>query len=95
MALNGVTAKEVKQVLKDTVWRRARADWREEAMGKPKLEMTGRLMESECKARRDLALLNCYKAEHSKQWTSSLYVCSQCRSAQQLTSHLLSANTYR
>ena len=26
MALNGVTAKEVKQVLKDTVWRRARAD---------------------------------------------------------------------
>ena len=33
------------------VWRRARADWREEAMGKSKLEMTGRLMESECKAR--------------------------------------------
>ena len=50
-ALNGVTAKEVKQVLKDTMWQRARADWREEAMGKPKLEMTGRLMESECKAR--------------------------------------------
>ena len=45
MALNGVTAKEVKQVLKDTMWRRARADWREEAMGKLKLEMTGRLSE--------------------------------------------------
>ena len=28
-ALNGVTAKEVKKLLKDTVWRRARADWRE------------------------------------------------------------------
>ena len=49
--LNGVTTKEVKQLLKDTVWRRARADWREEAMGKSKLDMTGRLMESECKAR--------------------------------------------
>ena len=30
---------------------RARADWREQAMVKLKLEMTGRLMESECKAR--------------------------------------------
>ena len=40
----------MKQLLKDTVWRRARADWREEARGKSKLEMTGRLMESECKA---------------------------------------------
>ena len=51
MALNGMTAKEMKQVLKDTVWRRARRDWRKKAMEKPKLEMTGRLMESECKAR--------------------------------------------
>ena len=50
MALNVVTAKEVKQLLKDTVWWRAKADWREEAMGKSKLEMTGRLMESECRA---------------------------------------------
>ena len=38
---------EVGQLLKDTVWHRARADWREEVMGKSKLEMTGRLMESE------------------------------------------------
>ena len=43
--------KDVKQLLKDTVWRRAGADWREEAIGKSKLEMTGSLMESECKAR--------------------------------------------
>ena len=42
--------KEVKQLLKDTVWQRARADWREEAIGKSELEMAGRLMESECKA---------------------------------------------
>ena len=48
MALNGVTTKEVKQLLKDMMWQRARADWREEVMGKSKLEMTGRLMESEC-----------------------------------------------
>ena len=40
MALNGVTTKEVKQLLKDMMWRRARADWREEVMGKSKLEMT-------------------------------------------------------
>ena len=50
MALNGVMAKEVKQILKDTIWWRARADWREEAMGKLKLEITGRLKVSECKA---------------------------------------------
>ena len=29
----------------------ARSKWREEAMGKSKLKVTGRLMESECKAR--------------------------------------------
>ena len=51
MALNGVMAKEVKQLLKDMLWQRARVDWREEAMGKLKLEVTGRLMVSECKAR--------------------------------------------
>ena len=50
MALNGLTAKEVKEVVNDTVWQVARSDWREEAMGKSKLEMTGRLVESECKA---------------------------------------------
>ena len=51
MALNGLTTKEVKEVLKDKVWRGARSKWSEEAMGKSKLKVTGRLMESECKAR--------------------------------------------
>ena len=53
MALNGLTAKEVKEQLKDMVYRKVRSEWREEAMGKSKLEikMTGRLMESECNAR--------------------------------------------
>ena len=36
--------------MKDTVWEKARAVWKEEAMRKPQLEMTGGLMESECKA---------------------------------------------
>ena len=43
MALNGLTASE------EAIERYGMADWREEAMGKPKLEMTGRVMESECK----------------------------------------------
>ena len=50
MVLNEVMAEEVKQLMRDAVWQRARADWREEAMGNSKFEMTGRLMESECKA---------------------------------------------
>ena len=51
MTLNGLMAKEVKEVLKDTVWREARSEWRDKAMGKSKLEMTERLIESKCKAR--------------------------------------------
>ena len=49
MALNGLTTKEVKEVLKDKVWRGARSKWSEKAMGKSKLEMTERLIESKCK----------------------------------------------
>ena len=50
MTLNGLMAKEVKEVLKDTVWREARSEWRDKAMGKSKLKMTERLIESKCKA---------------------------------------------
>ena len=51
VALDGLTIKEVKQLLKDTTWRRVRAVWREKAKGSSKLEMTGKLMDNECKAR--------------------------------------------
>ena len=50
VTLDGLTIKEVKQVLKDTVWRRVKAVWREKAKGSSKLEMTGKLMDNECKA---------------------------------------------
>ena len=44
--LDGLTVKEVKQLLKDNA-----AVWREKAKGSSKLEMTGKLMDNECKAR--------------------------------------------
>ena len=50
-ALDGLTIKEVKQLLKDTAWRRVKAAWREKAEGSSKLEMTRKLMDNECKAR--------------------------------------------
>ena len=49
--LYGLAIKEVKQLLKDTAWRRVKAVWREKAKGSSKLEMTGKLMDNECKAR--------------------------------------------
>ena len=52
VALDALTIKEVKQLLKDTAWWRVRAVWREKAKGSSKLEMTGKLMNNECKARR-------------------------------------------
>ena len=51
VALDGLTMKEVKQLLKDTAWRRVRAVWREKAKGSSKIEMIGKLMDNECKAR--------------------------------------------
>ena len=51
VTLDGLTIKEVKQLLKDTVWRRVKAAWREKAKGSSKLEVTGKLMDNECKAR--------------------------------------------
>ncbi len=51
MALDGLKIKEVKQLLNDTVWRRVNAVWRENAKGSSKLEMTGKLMDNDCKAR--------------------------------------------
>ena len=50
VALDGLTIKEVKQLLKDTVWRRVKAAWREKAEGSSKLEMTRKHMDNECKA---------------------------------------------
>ena len=50
-ALDGLTIKEVKQLLKDVAWRRVKAVWREKAKGSSKLEMTGKLMDNECKPR--------------------------------------------
>ena len=50
-ALNGLTMREVKQMLKDVVRRKVREVWREEARGRSKLGMMGRLMDYECKAR--------------------------------------------
>ena len=49
-ALNRMTAKEVKQLLKAQCGR-VQEQIGERSKGKSKLEMTGRLMESECKAR--------------------------------------------
>ena len=51
VALDGLTIKEVKQLLKDTAWRRVKAAWREKAEGSSKLELTRKLMDNECKAR--------------------------------------------
>ena len=51
VTLDGLTIKEVKQLLKDTAWRRVKAVWREKAKRSSKLEMTGKLMDNECKAR--------------------------------------------
>ena len=51
VTLDGLTIKEVKQLLKDTAVRRVKAVWREKAKGSSKLEMTGNLMDNEYKAR--------------------------------------------
>ena len=51
VTLDGLTIKEVKQLLKDTVWWRVKAVWREKAKGSSKLEMTGKLIDNDCKAR--------------------------------------------
>ena len=51
VTLDGMTIKEMKQLLKDTAWRRVKSVWREKAKGSSKLEMTGKLMDNECKAR--------------------------------------------
>ena len=48
-ALNGLTMREVKQMLKDVAWRKVREVWREEARVRSKLGMMGRLMDDECK----------------------------------------------
>ena len=50
-ALNGLSMNEVKHILKCMAWRRAREGWREETRARPKLEVRGRLMDCECKAR--------------------------------------------
>ena len=49
-ALDGLTIKELKQLLKDTVWQRVKAVWRGKAKESSKLEMTEKLMYNECKA---------------------------------------------
>ena len=43
--------REVKQVLKDIAWREVREVWREAARERPKLEVTGSLMDAKCKVR--------------------------------------------
>ena len=48
--LDGLTIKEVKQLLKNTAWWKVKALWREKAKGSSKLEMTGKLMDNDCKA---------------------------------------------
>ena len=50
-ALNGLTMREMKQMLKDVAWRKVREVWREEARVRSKLGMMGRLMDDECKSR--------------------------------------------
>ena len=49
VALDGLTIKEVKQLLKNTAWQRVKAAWREKAKESSKLKMTGKLMDNECK----------------------------------------------
>ena len=49
--LSGFTMREVKLALKAIAWRKVREVWREEARGRSKLGMIGRLMDYECKAR--------------------------------------------
>ena len=51
-ALSELTVREVKLALKAIVWRKVREVWREEARGRSKLGMIGRLMDYEC--RRDV-----------------------------------------
>ena len=46
----GLTMREVKLALKAIAWRKVREVWREEARGRPKLGMIGRLIDYECKA---------------------------------------------
>ena len=50
-ASSGLMMREVKLALKAIVWRKVREVWREEARGRSKLVMIGRLMDYECKAR--------------------------------------------
>ena len=50
VTLDGLTIKEVKQLLKDTAWQKVKTIWREKAKGSSKLEMTGKLMNNERKA---------------------------------------------
>ena len=50
-ALSGLLMNEVKHILKCMAWRRAREGWRQETRACPKLEVMGRLMDCECKAR--------------------------------------------
>ena len=49
-ALSGLMMREVKLALKAIAWRKVRQVWREEARGRSKLVMIGRLMDYECKA---------------------------------------------
>ena len=48
--LSGLTMREVKLALKAIAWRKVIEVWREEARGRPKLGMIGRLIDYECKA---------------------------------------------
>ena len=50
-ALSGLMMREVKLALKAIAWRKVREVWREEARGRSKLVMIGKLMDYECKAR--------------------------------------------
>ena len=50
-ALSGLSVNEVKDILKCVAWRRAREGWRKETRARPKLEVMGRSMDCECKAR--------------------------------------------
>ena len=50
-ALSELLMNEVKHILKCMAWRRVREGWREETRARPKMEVMGRLMDCECKAR--------------------------------------------
>ena len=50
--MDGLKIKEVKQLLKDTAWWIVKAVQREKAVWSSKLEMTGKHMDNEYKARR-------------------------------------------